>query len=163
MPFVKANYLNDGHARKAVVREALGWIGTPYLKGQELKGVYADCATFINGVMGNAGVFHDDELTKMVYAYNGHNGQNDELYMIRLLRHAKELIGKNAGEVVIPLPGDIVAVKAGKVYNHGGIVINWPTVIHAYDPEVAVVQANVHPIFTSCDKKFFSPWSKVSV
>ncbi len=42
-----------------------------------------------------------------------------------ILEHAREIEGR-------PLPGDVVLWRFGRCYSHGAIVIEWPTVIHAY-------------------------------
>ena len=58
--------------------------------------------------------------------------------------HRSEEVGLNlvatfADQIKQPLPGDAAVWKFGRCYSHAGIVIDWPTIIHAYLPERGVV------------------------
>lgn len=140
-------------ARSAVTREAKAWLGTPYHKGQCLKGVAADCAMLLVGVYAACGVMAVKPADFGLYPPDGHDARNTQRYLLALQRRAREL-----PPTEIPQPGDIVLVKLGRVFNHAAIVIAWPQVIHAWRVDVTQVNALNDPAFLGFEKKFFNPF-----
>lgn len=57
-----------------------------------------------------------------------------------------------------PPAGDIVVFKMGKAYGHGGVIVDWPLIVHssARDSFVAKVHVNSHPELLGRDRLFFS-------
>lgn len=115
--------------RSALVAEALGWIGTPYVSNGRVKGRAggADCLTFIAGAFEDAGQILP--LAIPAYAPDWHLNQTEELYLQGVRDHCVEVSPPPAR---LPLPGDIVMWKFGHCFSHAAIVVKWPIVVHAY-------------------------------
>jgi cell wall-associated NlpC family hydrolase len=108
--------------RAAVVRIARQWIGTPYHHRAMLKGVAADCVTFILATYQDAGLLGAMALPD--YSPQWHLNQGGELYLEALAGRFVEIPGP-------PQPGDLVLWRFGRSFSHGAIAIEWPLVIHA--------------------------------
>ncbi len=61
------------------------------------------------------------------YSVQWHLHRSEELYLREIGRFVREIAGP-------PLPADFVVFRFGRTYSHGGIVIDWPIIIHAYIP-----------------------------
>lgn len=112
--------MNEQRAR--IVEIAKSWIGTPYHHHGQVKGAGSDCATFIAEVFFEAGIV--DRFVIEKYSPQWHLHRNSEKYMQKILEYAHQ--------VETPQPGDIVLWKFGRTFSHGGIVVNWPFIIHQY-------------------------------
>jgi len=118
-------------ARAAVIAEAREWIGTPYIPSGRVKGKNGgcDCLTFVAGVYENAGVI--DRLPIPHYPPDWHMHNEAELYLVGkddcpgMLNFCNEIEGP-------PQPADIMLLQFGMCYSHAAIVVEWPTVIHAW-------------------------------
>jgi cell wall-associated NlpC family hydrolase len=142
--------------RAAVIAEAQSWMRTPFIHAAKLKGIGADCETFICEVFAKAGVFTAQGVPYVPQQWFLNTKQ--ELYLNYLSKYATEysqLATHNS-----PLPGDVICVKTRWVYSHGAIVLEWPFVIHCYPP--CVMRSNVftNPVFAGHELKFFNPWIK---
>ena len=121
----------EQEAREAVIAEALEWVGTPYVSNARVKGKNGgcDCLTFLATVYELAGVI--DPLPIPHYPQDWHLHQDAELYLFGkdetpgVLNFCREIEGP-------PQRGDLVLFKFGKCFSHSAIVINWPTIIHAW-------------------------------
>lgn len=108
--------------RKRILEIARSWLGTPYHHEACLKGVGVDCAQLLVGVY--------KEFDPKVYAdiptYSPqwHLNRGEEKYLEVVRQHMTEIEGP-------PLPADIAMWKFGRCFSHGGIVVEWPLVIHA--------------------------------
>jgi cell wall-associated NlpC family hydrolase len=126
--------------RQRVVDEAVSWIGTPYHPQGRVKGAGVDCLTFLACVYGAVGIIPAD--VEIPFYRNDvmlHTGE--EIYLQGVLEHGHE--------VEVPLPGDVVLYRWGKIFGHAGIVTGaftkprgggwqpdlmrpgWPWIIHA--------------------------------
>lgn len=110
--------------RDAIVKEALEWVRTPYHHEARLKGVGVDCAQLLIGVYSNVGAVPVFDTGTYPMQWMLHREQ--EVFMMWVEDFARPLVD---GEE--PLPGDIVLYQFGRCLSHGGIVINWPTIVHA--------------------------------
>jgi len=90
------------------------------------------------------------------YPPQWHLHQRAERYMDWVKRWAQEVAAPPERE---PLPGDIVLFHYGHCYAHGGVVVEWPVVVHAMGPN-PVCQQNVlaNTMLRRLRKKFFSVW-----
>lgn len=142
--------------RESIVAEALSWILTPYRTGACVKGCGADCASFILGVFRALGMMHDEVLGSYASDVWAHT-DDERLYLYRLRRYAKRMIESVGLPTIHPLPGDVVLTRGAgsKVYNHGGIVIAWPRIVHAVDPCVCWTNALTDPLWTCGDLAWF--------
>lgn len=109
------------HQIEQLLTIALAWEGTPYHAHGRLKGVGVDCAMFL------AEVYHAAGLVPYIdpghYPIDWHLHRDEEKFMT--------WVKKFATEVFDPRPGDVVLFRTGRAQGHGGIVIDWPLIIHA--------------------------------
>jgi len=136
--------------RRAIIEEAMTWVGTPYHSQARLKGVGADCLTFIAGVLINVGIippsveipFYRQDFMKHLHSENYLNG---------LLDYGREIHDSEKQ------PGDVVLykLKGAGVYCHTGIIIEWPKIIHCYMQGVLVVNGT-HLGFGSRPRKILT-------
>lgn len=110
--------------RAAVVAEAYGWMGCPYIHMGRIKGVGVDCAQLLIAVYGTAGVIEAFEPD--TYTHDWYLHRDEDLYLGHLLRYAERTED--------PHPGDIAAFKFGRTTSHAGIVSEPGYMIHAYRP-----------------------------
>jgi cell wall-associated NlpC family hydrolase len=126
----------DLFTRHKITREAEAWAKarTPFIGGfsPAVKGQGADCASFIVGVLEAAGVLHL-ELAKYDWAAPWAKG--DSAYT--------DILGGVADEVSRAWPGDICLFRIGRGWSHGGIVLQWPRLIHC-DARAGVVIASAN-------------------
>jgi cell wall-associated NlpC family hydrolase len=69
------------------------------------------------------------------YTHDWHMHRSEENYLAGVM--------DLADRVEEPQPGDIALFKFGRCVSHGGIVIKWPVIVHAYIEHDAVVLTNV--------------------
>jgi cell wall-associated NlpC family hydrolase len=136
--------------REAVIAEAETWLGTPYHHMGRIKGAGVDCLTFLAEVFAAAGVIeHVKEIP--FYRLDFMRHQDNESYLDALLERGHE--------IEIPLPADVVLYKWGRVFSHGGIVVEWPWIIHASPSHHGVVRANgTQGRLAGHEMKFISPF-----
>ena len=108
--------------RARLVAEAESWIGTPYHTGGRLKGVGADCLTFVACAFENAGLIPHVDIPH--YPPDWHLHRDDERYLAGVLERCIEVPGP-------PLPGDLAMWRIGRGFAHGAIVVGWPRIVHA--------------------------------
>jgi len=113
----------EEQGRAAIVAEARTWIGTKYHPGGRVKGVGVDCGMLIAEVYERAGIIAHMEIPP--YPADWHKHRKDEKYLGFVL---------SEGRFIAPgeqKPGDVAMWKFGHVRSHGGIVVEWPKIIHA--------------------------------
>lgn len=108
--------------RAAVIAEAYTWLRTPYHHQGRVKGAGVDCATLLAEVYATTG--HIEPLDLGNYSMQWHLHRSEELYL--------GWLEKCGVEIDAPKPGDVVVFKVGRCYSHGGIVVEWPLIIHSY-------------------------------
>ena len=114
----------EAASRAAVVAEARGWIGTPYHHRGRLKGAGVDCAMFPVEVYAALGLMPAD-IDFGAYPTQWHMHHDEERYLEIVLTYAREIESA-------PCPGDFVLWQFAKTFSHGGIVTEWPRVVHSY-------------------------------
>lgn len=115
--------------RAAVVAEAISWLGTPWHHGAAVRGAGIDCARLLKAVYVGAGVVTDFPLDSYPADWMLH--RDEERFL--------GIVAQYCERIFAPLPGDLALWRYFRCYSHGGIVIEWPRVIHAHRPERAVV------------------------
>lgn len=112
-----------------IVDEARTWLGTPYHHQGRIKGVGVDCAMLL------AECYHACGLVPYIdptpYPPDWHLHRSEERYL--------SWVEDYADPVETPAPGDVVLYQFGRCISHGGIVVAWPTIIHAYLGEGCVL------------------------
>lgn len=109
--------------RDLVVTEALSWIGTPYRHNAMVKGSGVDCAMILIGVFKNCGLI--DEIDLPHYSPQWHLHRSEEKYLNTISKYLKPTDK--------PKRGDVALFKFGRTVSHSAIVIDYPTVVHAYN------------------------------
>jgi cell wall-associated NlpC family hydrolase len=132
--------------RAALVAEARSWIGTPYHFGAMLKGIGCDCGTLLLGVLQACGYARGEKIERFTQDWFCHT--SEERYAKRLMRNATLVVQAISYATLEARPGDLVLTHHQKIetirFNHGGIVTEWPKVIHAVDPHVEEIDASKH-------------------
>lgn len=137
--------------RAAVVAEAMSWLGTPWHHGGRIKGAGVDCVQFLAGVYHACGLLPEIDTGDYPPDWMFHRDEERLLYGLR----------EYATEIDVPQPGDIVVFKFGRCYSHAGIVVEAPTMIHAYRDERGVVIGDLDGgAFAGRARKYFSVWSQ---
>lgn len=139
--------------RSAVVKEAMSWLGTPYAHAADIKGAGVDCGMILVRVYADlCGLGNYDPRP---YPIDWHLHRDGERYLEEILPHAHEIFTD-------PLPGDILLYRYGRTYSHSAIVIDYPTVIHAFKHDRCVLLADASKFpFEGRERKVFSAWRGV--
>jgi len=152
--------MNDVEAklRAAVVAEARQWVGTPYHNCADVRGVGVDCGMLLVRAFVDAGLC--PPFDPRPYPVDWHLHRSEERYL--------GFIFDRASEVTAPAPGDVMVLRFGRCYSHGGIVtaLQPLTLIHAYFPARRVIEEATSHNAVLCDParkaRFFSFWAKQS-
>ena len=114
--------MSETELRIQVVQEAMTWLRTPHHPCTRSKGAGVDCFQLVLAVYAAVGLIPD--LPLVPYPYDFHMHMKVELILTKIERFAHKIPGP-------PLPGDLVLYRDGPFVNHGAIVVEWPTIIHA--------------------------------
>lgn len=155
--------------REQAVAEARTWLGTPYEKGQHLKKCGVDCGTILFEIYRAAGFISpkDQEIFDQIAPKHPdwfcHTAE--EKYIKLALRHAHQVLKKISYATLDAKPGNVVVTHhtpEGQIWNHGGIVVRWPLVIHAVAPRVEEVDATQDRMWCYREVTVFDPWEKLA-
>ncbi len=116
--------MTAGH-RSAIVLEARSWLGTPFHHEARVKHAGVDCLQLLVGVYAAVGLLPD--LDTPHYSPDWHLHQTEELYLDGIRQYCDLLPASE-----LPQPGDIAMFRYGHQAAHGAIVIEWPTICHAW-------------------------------
>lgn len=151
----------EAEQRRAVVAEARSWIRTPYHHAARVKGVGVDCAQILVGVFSSVGLIKPMKLPP--YPPDWHLNRSAERYLGIILELAREHPGP-------PAPGDVALFQFGRCFSHGGIVTEWPRMVHAWMPAGRVIEVDVladralthmgEATETPRGRRFFSYWGR---
>jgi cell wall-associated NlpC family hydrolase len=142
--------------RTRVVTEARSWIGTPYHNCADLKGAGVDCGMLLVRVFVDGGLC--PPFDPRPYPVDWHLHRSEERYLGFIFEHA--------AEVAQPGPGDVMVMRYGRCYSHGGIVTGTAplTLVHAFFAARCVLEEEVERNKTLCHAgrapRFFSYWAK---
>lgn len=106
-----------------IVEEAKSWLKTPWHHEARVKEGGVDCGMFLLEVYERVGLI--PHIVPPHYGPDFMLHRNEEWYVEIILRFADEI------ENPPYFPGDAVVMKNGRIYSHGGIIIEWPRIIHA--------------------------------
>ncbi len=142
--------------RAAVVAEARSWVGTPYHNCADVKGVGVDCGMLLVRVFVDTGLCAP--FDPRPYPVDWHLHRSEERYL--------GFIFDRGSEVLAPQPGDVMVLRYGRCYSHGGIVTGADPVaiVHAFYPAARVLEEAVAQNVVLADParrpRFFSYWAK---
>lgn len=135
--------------RAAMVAEAKSWLGTPYHFRAMVKGPRGgcDCGTFVFGVLKELGLVQGDEAHRAAADWFQHT--TEERYLWRMMHHARKVLEAISYHTLEAHPGDVVLTRSpnSRVYNHAGIVTEWPRLIHSVEPSVREDDATRHELW----------------
>lgn len=134
----------------AVVNAAKGWVNTPYHHHAKIKGVGVDCIQLVLAVHEEAGLVPDN-IDTGTYTTDWHLHRNEDLYLAGLQDHLEaiddlslsvdaRLIDNDAWSAPA---GAVFVLRVGRTFSHGGIVTEWPRVIHASQPAGIVEEVDM--------------------
>jgi cell wall-associated NlpC family hydrolase len=144
---------NESAERAAIVAAARSWIGTPYHNCADIKGVGVDCGMLLVRVFVDGGLCPPFDPRPYPTDWQLHRGE--ERYL--------GFLSDRCGEVMEPLPGDIMVLRY-RCYAHGGIVTKAApaTIVHAFHPARRVLEEAIEHNSALCDAarapRFFSYW-----
>lgn len=148
--------LSEADQRAAVVAQARSWLGTPYIGCADVKGAGVDCGMLLVRVFVDTGLCAPFDPRPYDQQWHLHRGE--EKYLGFVFDHCCE--------VANPQPGDVMVMKIGRCYAHGGIVSCAAplTLIHAFQPDEMVVEDTLSRraelMKPSLAPKFYSFWAK---
>lgn len=144
--------------RAAVIREAKTWLRTPYHPGAHIKGAGIDCGWLMKEVFERLGLIEHVEPGYYPPDFALHSDSASY----------QTFVERFAAPVQEPTPGDVVMFKWGHSYSHGGIIIDWPNIVHASLSDRMCCLADArrcHRLMTFKDGNlrphiFYSRWAK---
>lgn len=159
--------------REEVVNEAASWIGTPVHQNAMVKGAGVDCGRLLYAVYRFAEIIPaedapepDDPSGPVTgrYSPDWYCNTTEERYLRRAMRYAALIAETFCTRSVRALPGSLALVKCvgSKLYNHGGIVVSWPHVIHLGYHDVEQICVMHHRNWTHKEVAIFDPWEKAA-
>jgi len=110
--------------RQQVVDEAKSWLGTPHINEARVKGAGVDCGMLVLETFERCGLVPHTELPH--YSNEWHLHHSEEQYLDWVSKFGHEVKNRD------PLPGDVILYQYGRCISHGAIVVDYPTIIHAY-------------------------------
>lgn len=144
--------------REAVVAEAKSWIGTPYHRHAMVKGAGVDCGMLPYAIYRKFDLVPEFNPEFMYDDWFAHTTQ--EKYLLMVQRYLKRLTaGRTFRDINVPLGSLVLAkVARSKVFNHSGICVGWPMVVHAVEPRVMAVDAVQDPMWATREIEIYDPW-----
>jgi cell wall-associated NlpC family hydrolase len=117
--------------RDAIIAEAKTWIGTKWHHEARVKGAGVDCGMLLIEVFHAVGLM--PKVMPEHYAPDFMLHRNEEWFTDIIRLYADEI-----PESYGLLPGDVVVFRNGRTYSHGGIIADYPRIIHASRPDGCV-------------------------
>jgi cell wall-associated NlpC family hydrolase len=137
--------------REMLLAEAWTWLRTPYIHATGIKGVGVDCAMLLVRCVVDTGL--RAPFDPRPYPQEWHLHKNEERYQAWLAQFGKQ--------VEVPTPGDVVVMRYGRVFSHGGFILNEFQIIHAHAGDSLCEIADMHQIeFKNRAMRFYSLWEK---
>lgn len=127
--------------RAAVVAEALTWVGTPFHHAARAKGAGVDCVNLLVAVYAAVGLGPGGDIA--YYPIDWHMHKDEPRFLAAVEANADRL-----GPDETPQPGDVAMFRYGRHAAHGGIVLEWPLVVHAWRDvgRVVITEADRGPL-----------------
>ena len=108
---------------EAVAREALEWIGTPFVWGQAQKGVGCDCKGLIQGIARELGFPESESFYATFKPY-----RPDRAVPVALLREGLAAVFDEASDIS---PGDVLLLRFRGLPQHLAVATSDGKVVHA--------------------------------
>lgn len=128
--------MTEAEQRAAVIAEARSWISTPYHHAADIKGAGVDCGMLLVRVYVDTGIVQPFDPRPYPPDWNMH--RSEERYLHEILTRTRELKDDETCG-----PGDVIVWLHGRTFSHGGIVTDWPRIIHAYHMSQVVEECDL--------------------
>ena len=134
--------------RQQIVAEVKSWILTPFHHQGRVKGAGVDCGMLILEVFERVGL--TPHIIPDYYPPDFMMHRQEEWYLATMASWGVEILEPPY------LPGDGFVVRHGRIYSHGGIIIDYPNVIHANSLEKCVCYGKLtDPMFEGRTPRIF--------
>lgn len=142
--------MTESEQRGHAVAEARTWLGTKFHYEACVKGSGVDCGSLLMSLYGSIGIPIDWNIGCFPRDWGLHTAE--ERYL--------EIVERYTHRVDAPGPGDIVLFRLFKnrPFCHGGLVIEWPLVIHACDERKVEYLDVLQSPLGKREMRFMSPW-----
>ena|SRR3982750_2400996 len=136
--------------RLAVLAEAETWLKTPFHYQACVKGCGVACGPFLIAVYNAVGIFVDANVGHFPPDWHMHT--TEERYL--------DTVRKYARPVESPQPADMVFFRVFKnrPFCHGGIVVDWPLIIHSADKRCVEYLDVSQTALGTRERVLLSPW-----
>lgn len=115
--------MDEMEQRESVVAEAKTWLNTPHHHAADIKGAGVDCGFLLIRAFHAVGLIPD--IDPRPYPHDWHLHRSEEKYLEWVMKYTTKVDRE-------PKVGDILLYKFGRCISHGAIVVDYPTIIHAY-------------------------------
>lgn len=142
--------------RQAAIAEAKSWLRTPFHDNAMVKNAGVACGPLLIAVYGAIGIPVPTDIDWSKFPRDWHLHTTEERYW--------NVVSQYSRPVETPEPGDMVLARFSrqqpvKPFCHGGVVVEWPLVIHAYwGKGVEYADVSKGPL-AAREKCFLSPWA----
>jgi cell wall-associated NlpC family hydrolase len=145
--------MNEAKQRKAIVEEALSWLGTKWHHRAAIKGVGCDCALFPMAVYKSVGLVPASVAVED-YPQDWAMHRDEERYLAMVERFGKRI------DIAALAAGDFVVWHFGRAFSHGGISLGGTCIIHAYQKvgHVTIDDFSNEMELMDRDKRAYSFW-----
>lgn len=137
-------FFDTAEKQAAIARDALNWLGTPFMPYCQVKGRGVDCIRFVAAVLEEAGAIPPIDwktFPRYTLDWSAHHSKP-------ILEEAIEFLGLTyiRIEPTTPLqPGDVLAFAPGKVVYHLGIHVGQRSFVHAMQGPGVIRTTLSHP------------------
>lgn len=137
--------------RTAAIAEAKTWLRTPFHFQACVKGCGVACGPLLVAVYGAVGIPVPQEIGHFPADWHLHT--REERYRSIVEQYAKSVDGPQSGDIVL------FRVFKNRPFCHGGIIVDWPLIIHAADGRsVEYMNVSQTPL-AKRELLFLSPWT----
>lgn len=150
-------------SREEAIAIARTYLGTKYVLGGRIKGAGVDCATLLSGYLQECGFAKSEDFDGLpIYSHDWFCHTSNERYLLKLMRHAPKVLEAICRGTVDAKPGSLALFRCvrSRVFNHGGIVIKWPMMLHATHEGVKESNVTQHFLTSHMEMCIFDPWSQ---
>lgn len=151
----------EAEQRAAVLAEARKWISTPYHNCADIRGVGVDCGMLLCRVFVDTGLVAP--FDPRPYPFDWFLHRTEEKYLGFITARGVELAAGATAQ-----PGDIIVMRFGRCYSHGGIITRTDpfTMVHAYYPARRCLEEEIrhNPSLMDAARKprYFTHWPPAS-
>lgn len=131
-----------------LISSARSWIRTPYHHHARVKGAGVDCIQLLIAAHQEAGLV--SEIDTGNYSTDWHLHRSEEIYLGGVQDHLRLMseddasaYTRNARQNDLVLPGSVLVFRVGRTFSHGGIITEWPFMVHACQPSRIVEEIDI--------------------